>query len=180
MGEIDPTFIQELEHRPKLAIIEAQGIPQIDLSPLVNLSLADYNNATAIQGLVDQVHDGCKNWGFFQVINHGVPIEICEQLMSVAKKFFDQPVEEKRKVMRNEANPLGYCDTEVTKTVREWKEVFDFTAGVPMVMPTEGDQTVEYANQWPNHPSELRYKNTVVTIMKMPNRQLELILTEYF
>ena len=152
MGEIDPTFIQELEHRPKLAIIEAQGIPQIDLSPLVNLSPADYN-ATAIQGLVDQVHDACKTWGFFHVINHGVPIERCEQLMSVAKKFFGQPVEEKRKVMRNEANPLGYCDTEVTKTVREWKEVFDFTAGVPMVMPTEGDQIFEYANvtcpRWP-------------------------------
>ncbi|GJU36792.1 zinc finger, CCHC-type containing protein [Tanacetum coccineum] len=176
MGEIDSTFIQELEHRPKLAIIEAQGIPQIDLSPLVNLPLADYN-ATAIQGLVDQVHDACKNWGFFQVINHGVPIERCEQLMSVAKKFFDQPVEEKRKVMRNEANPLGYCDTEVTKTVREWKEVFDFTAGVPMVMATEGDQTVEYANQWPNHPSELREacEEYVNAVQKLSNKLLKLI-----
>ncbi|GJZ82609.1 hypothetical protein Tco_0647782 [Tanacetum coccineum] len=42
MGELDSTFIQEPKHRPKLALTEAQGIPQIDLSPLINSSPTDY------------------------------------------------------------------------------------------------------------------------------------------
>ncbi|KAI3716077.1 hypothetical protein L6452_23143 [Arctium lappa] len=89
LGEVDPTFIQNL----KLAATEARGIPPIDLSPLLNSS-----PATTVQDLVNQVRDACKDWGFFLVFNHGVPLESRERLMSAAKRFFDQPMEEKRKV----------------------------------------------------------------------------------
>lgn len=150
MGQVDPTFFQELEHRPKPVVIEAQGIPQIDLSPNV-----------PIQELVGHIHDACKNWGFFQVINHGVPIESREKVQKAAKRFFDQTTEEKRKVKRDEANPLGYYDTEHTKNVRDWKEVFDFVVDVPTMMPAsyeaDDDEITHYRNQWPHHPSELRY-----------------------
>ncbi|GJW68733.1 DMR6-like oxygenase 2-like protein [Tanacetum coccineum] len=81
MGELDPTFIQEPEHRPILAIIEAQGIPQINISPLVKLSAADYN-AASIQDLVSEVREACKNWGFFHVFNRGVPLESREKIFS--------------------------------------------------------------------------------------------------
>lgn len=158
MGEVDPTFIQELQHRPKLEIIEAQGIPQIDLSPLIKSSPA---NSDAIRDLVGEVRDACRNWGFFQVINHGVPLESREKLMSASKRFFDQPLEEKRKVRRDEANPQGYYDTEHTKNVRDWKEVFDVTVAVPTMMyashEADDDRVTEYINRWSKHPPELRY-----------------------
>ncbi|KAM0062090.1 putative non-hem dioxygenase domain, isopenicillin N synthase [Helianthus debilis subsp. tardiflorus] len=158
MGELDPTFIQELEHRPKPAVIEAQGIPQIDLSAFVTSSPAN-PNAPEIRDLVDQIRDASRDWGFFQVINHGVPIESRERVFSASKRFFDLSVEEKRKVKRDEVNPLGYYDTEHTKNVRDWKEVFDFTVDPPLVIPAyeSGDEeTLEYCNQWPQHPPELR------------------------
>lgn len=177
MAEVDPTFIQELQHRPKPAVIEGQGIPQIDLSPLLNSSPA----ATDLEALVAEVRDACKNWGFFQVINHGVPMERREKVMSEAKKFFDQAAEEKRKVRRDEANPLGYYDTEHTKNVRDWKEVFDFTVEVPSRMPASHDpddeQTTEYLNQWPHHPPELRKgcEEYVKDVKKLSLKLLELI-----
>ncbi|KVH93266.1 Non-heme dioxygenase N-terminal domain-containing protein [Cynara cardunculus var. scolymus] len=136
MGEVDPTFIQELQHRPKPAVIEAHGIPQIDLSTLQNSSSPVGSD---LEDLVADVRNACKNWGFFQVINHGVPIESSEKVKSAAKRFFDQTAEEKRKVRRDEANPLGYYDTEHTKNVRDWKEVFDFTVEVPTTMPASHD-----------------------------------------
>ncbi|KAI3716075.1 hypothetical protein L6452_23140 [Arctium lappa] len=155
MGEVDPSFIQQLQHRPKPAVIEAQGIPQIDLSPSIN------SNPKAIEDLVAQIRDTCKNWGFFQVINHGVPIESREKLMSVAKRFFRQPVEEKMKVRRNKANTLGYYDSEHTKNVRDWKEVFDFKVDIPIMIPAShgpsDEQSTKYPNQWPQNPLELRY-----------------------
>ncbi|KAD2393103.1 hypothetical protein R6Q59_012809 [Mikania micrantha] len=179
MGELDPTFIQEPEHRPKPAVIEAHGIPEIDLSPYITSSSSSPN---AIHDLVDEIRDACKDWGFFQVINHGVPIEIREKVQSVAKRFFDQSLEEKKKVKRDEANPLGYYDTEHTKNVRDWKEVFDFMVDDPVVMPASYDDdddggTVEYTNQWPHHPSELREvcEEYVKEVQKLSNKLLELI-----
>ncbi|XP_071691769.1 protein LATERAL BRANCHING OXIDOREDUCTASE 1-like [Rutidosis leptorrhynchoides] len=182
MGEVDPTFIQELEHRPKPSVIEAHGIPQIDLAPFINSKPTDTNDHTAaIQNLVAEVHDACKNWGFFQVINHGVPIDTRERILLASKRFFDQTVEEKRKVKRDESNPFGYYDTEHTKNVRDWKEVFDFTVENPTVMPSshepEDKRTTEFTSQWPQHPPELREacEEYVKDLQKLSNKLLELI-----
>ncbi|KAF8409990.1 hypothetical protein HHK36_002510 [Tetracentron sinense] len=126
MGEIDPAFVQAIEHRPKQTIVEAGEIPLIDLSLLNDPDTFD--DPRALAGLVAQIVDACKNWGFFQVINHGAPSDLLRGLLTAGKFFFDLPLEEKRKVRRDEENPLGYFDTEHTKNVRDWKEVFDFMA----------------------------------------------------
>ncbi|RVW49765.1 Feruloyl CoA ortho-hydroxylase 2 [Vitis vinifera] len=148
MGEVDPAFVQDAQHRPKLAVIEAEGIPLIDLSS------ANASNH------VSQIADACKNWGFFQVINHGVPSESSRKIWDAARKFFALPVEEKRKVSRDEVNPFGYFDTEHTKNVRDWKEVFDFVVRTPAFGPASDDpddkELIELTNRWPQYPPELR------------------------
>lgn len=148
MGEVDPSFIQAIEHRPKLTITEAEGIPLIDLS-MSNTQL-----------LVSQIGDACKNWGFFQVINHGVPLELQEKAFLASKGFFVLSKEEKLRVRRDEFNPLGYYDTEHTKNVRDWKEVFDFTVETPILMPASPDpsdkEVKKITNQWPRNPKYLR------------------------
>ncbi|XP_074325515.1 protein DMR6-LIKE OXYGENASE 2-like [Apium graveolens] len=148
MGEVDPSFIQAIEHRPKLTVTEAQGIPLIDLS------ISD------TQLVVSQIAEACKNWGFFQVINHGVPLQLQEKVFLASKSFFSQSKEEKQRIRRDEFNPLGYYDTEHTKNVRDWKEVFDFTVENPMVMPASPDpqdkDVEKFINQWPRNPNYLR------------------------
>ncbi|XP_076926075.1 protein LATERAL BRANCHING OXIDOREDUCTASE 1-like [Bidens hawaiensis] len=181
MGDFDPAFIQEPEHRPKPAVIEADGIPQIDLSPYITITSSPNTNPEAIHNLVDQIRDACKNWGFFQVINHGVPIDSREKIQLAAKRFFDQPTDEKRQVKRGEKNPFGYYDTEHTKNVRDWKEVFDFTVDAPAVMPvsyeSDDEETVEYDNQWPQYPPELREacEEYVKEVQKLSFKLLALI-----
>ena len=63
---------------------------------------------------------------------------------------------------RDEVNPLGYFDSELTKNVRDWKEVFDFVVSTPTVIPVSPDpddkELKELTNQWPQYPPELRYK----------------------
>ncbi|KAF9611177.1 hypothetical protein IFM89_027453 [Coptis chinensis] len=133
MGEVDPAFIQEYKHRPKLNVTEAGGIPVIDLSPLNNSELS--NDQQLISSLVSEIGNACKDWGFFQVINHGVHSDLPKRIELEAKKLFGLSTEEKRKVSRDEENPLGYYDTEHTKNVRDWKEVFDFTVSNPTILP---------------------------------------------
>ena len=157
MGEVDPAFIQALEHRPNLNIIEAEGIPVIDLSVL---NSSDSPKSDELERLVSEIGDACAKWGFFQVINHGVPSEYRQRIESASRKFFALSKEEKLKVKRDEANPLGYCDTEHTKNVRDWKEVFDFAAKNPTIVPAshepEDKELMELINQWPQYPPELR------------------------
>ncbi|KAK9988336.1 hypothetical protein SO802_028575 [Lithocarpus litseifolius] len=61
MGAVDPAFIQEPEHRPRISYIEGQGIPLIDLSPIHSS-----DNVSAIEGLFKEIGSACKEWGFFQ------------------------------------------------------------------------------------------------------------------
>ncbi|CAK7329799.1 unnamed protein product [Dovyalis caffra] len=98
MGEVDPAFIQATEHRPELdQIIKAEEIPLIDLSIISSPS----TNVDP-SGLVKEIGNACKNWGFFQVINHGVPLYKRQKLENVSRNFFGQSIEEKMKVRRDE------------------------------------------------------------------------------
>ncbi|KAK9129642.1 hypothetical protein Sjap_010129 [Stephania japonica] len=154
MGEVDPAFIQAEEHRPSLIITETQGIPVIDLAPLTH---PQNKSSPALVQLVSQVGEACTDWGFFQVVNHGV----LNRLLNVSKKFFALPLDEKRKVARDQANHFGYHDAEHTKNLRDWKEVFDFT----MINPTPTNTVVnahlgsdafgEMKNNCPQHPPEM-------------------------
>lgn len=171
MGEVDVAFVQAIEHRPKPnKIVEAGGIPLIDLSPMnISLHVDDDNDVyeidltqanTLYTKLIADIGNACRDWGFFQVINHGVPSDLQQRVELAAKKFFDLSSEEKRKVKRDEMNPLGYYDTEHTKNVRDWKEVFDFMVKNSTLIPASHqlhDKELQVLrNQWPDYPSELR------------------------
>lgn len=160
MGEVDPAFIQDLEHRPSPYNIEAGGIPLIDLSPVNSPDALSSPADAAAAALAAEIGDACRVWGFFQVVNHGVPPESRRRIEAAAREFFALPAEEKRRVRRDEARVVGYYDTEHTKNVRDWKEVFDFTAEEPMVIPAshEADNTdlSEVINQWPQYPPDFR------------------------
>ncbi|KAI9181158.1 hypothetical protein LWI28_011989 [Acer negundo] len=168
MGVVDQAFIQAQEHRPaKSFFTYAEGIPLIDLS--------------STDGLVSEIGNACKNWGFFQVVNHGVPLEKRQKLVDSSIKFFGLPLEEKRKIRRNEKQVLGYHDTEHTKNVRDWKEVFDFTAKEPYVLPASyephDEELVELNNVWPQDPPELKEASEeyVKEMEKLAFKLLELI-----
>ncbi|KAK6159393.1 hypothetical protein DH2020_006707 [Rehmannia glutinosa] len=176
MGDqLEPDFIQALEHRPKSGITEAKGIPLIDLSPSINSSKSD-----DLANLVAEIGDACENWGFFQVINHGVPLEVRERIELASREFFALSKEEKKKVSRNEVNLFGYSDFEITKSVRDWKEVFDCTIENPTVIyasdEPDDEELKELYNQWPEYPPDLRNAKTDIQITG--THSLELRITE--
>ncbi|XP_010028524.2 probable 2-oxoglutarate-dependent dioxygenase At5g05600 [Eucalyptus grandis] len=162
MGDVDPAFIQDVEHRPNLAPLQAESIPLIDLAALAGYSPSDgaAADSAAIKGLVAEIGEACKEWGFFSTVNHGVPAEKRERIEREGREFFRQDLEEKKKVRRDEKRTPGYYETEHTKNVRDWKEVFDFTVQEPTVFPAspeDGEEgVIECTNQWPEYPPGLR------------------------
>ncbi|KAK4258727.1 hypothetical protein QN277_005143 [Acacia crassicarpa] len=149
MAEVDVAFIQEPVHRPNPSLRqEADGIPLIDLS------------APDFDALISDIGHACRQWGFFQIINHGVPPERLQKLEAAARKFFHLSLDEKRKVRRDFHKVMGFYDTEHTKNVRDWKEVFDYIVKEPTLayasVDEDDDSVVYWENQWPENPPELR------------------------
>ncbi|KAL1535787.1 flavanone 3-dioxygenase 3-like [Salvia divinorum] len=77
------------------------ALPVIDLSSLENPVLRPQ--------VIEQVHMACKEFGGFQVINHGIPASLTDQALDVAADFFDMPNDTKMQLAStNVHEPVRY------------------------------------------------------------------------
>lgn len=90
-----------------------QGIPVIDLSNLDSKSC---------------LVKACEDFGFFKVINHGIPTQLISNLESQAIQFFSLPLCEKEK--SGPPNPFGYGNKSVGRNGDiSWLEYLLLTTG---------------------------------------------------
>ncbi len=78
---------------------------------------------------VEALAAACTDWGFFHVTNHGLDAQLIESMQAISRHFFSLPLSGKQAVSRTVDNPFGYYDRELTKNVRDRKEIFDFAPG---------------------------------------------------
>ena len=98
---------------------------------------------------VSQIADACSEWGFFQIVNHGISDDLIAAMWEQTRVFFALPAETKEAVMRTRHNPWGYYNNELTKNQRDKKEVFDYTVdGMDSVYSAE--------NRWPEMDDSFR------------------------
>ncbi|CAN1796211.1 1-aminocyclopropane-1-carboxylate oxidase homolog 1 [Linum perenne] len=71
-------------------------LPTIDLAAV---HLAAVHDPAKRKQTVEEIRDASESWGFFQIVNHGVPEKIQEEMMARGHEFFEQDVEEKKKYM---------------------------------------------------------------------------------
>ena len=97
-------------------------------TPKDEIPVIDLSNPNTEQ-LLQQILRACTTWGFFQLINHDIPLELIQSYRDSKARFFSMPYETKLKLKRNAQNARGYFDDELTKRRRDWKEALD--VGVP-------------------------------------------------
>ena len=67
-----------------------EQVPVIDIAQLLIDSASD-----AAGPAIRQIADACSSWGFFQVVNHGVPRPLIDATWQETRRFFAQPADVK-------------------------------------------------------------------------------------
>ncbi|KAJ8774520.1 hypothetical protein K2173_016966 [Erythroxylum novogranatense] len=107
-------YIRPESDRPKLSEVST-----CEDVPIIDLGLQNRDQ------VVRQVGDACKDFGFFQVINHGVCSETVERMRQMAEDFFKLPVEEKLKLYSDDPSKTMRLSTSFNvrkEKVHNWRD----------------------------------------------------------
>ena len=117
---MDEHITEDLDKHPV-----AKNVALADSVPIIDFQmLAD---GLATDQVVLQIAEACRDWGFFQIVNHSVPDDLIQDVWKCTRHFFELPVDIKELILRSKDNPWGFYNNELTKNKRDKKQVFDFT-----------------------------------------------------
>ncbi|KAL2470343.1 2-oxoglutarate (2OG) and Fe(II)-dependent oxygenase superfamily protein [Abeliophyllum distichum] len=140
---IPERFIRETTERPKFdksIVCSTKNIPVIDLSKLFTGNKDEFLNE------ILKLTVSCQEWGFFQVINHGIDLELLESIENVAMEFFMMPLEEKQKYPMAPGTVQGYGQAFVFSEDQKLDWCNMFALGLE-------PHYLRNPKLWPTHPS---------------------------
>lgn len=118
---------EETLHHPKSHNV---GIPVIDLDGLV----AD----DCREKIVDEIRIASESWGFFQVVNHGIPLGVLDNMLAGIQKFHEGDIDVKKELYVRDPRVSVYLNSNYdlfkSKTVN-WRD----TLYVSMLKPDDFD-----------------------------------------
>ncbi|KAJ1430554.1 Oxoglutarate/iron-dependent dioxygenase [Sesbania bispinosa] len=120
LTKVPERYVRPHHERPILSTTTTPSlqVPVIDLSKLLSQDLREPE--------LKQLHYACKDWGFFQLINHGVSTSLLENVKAGAQEFFNLPMEEKKKFGQKEGDVEGYGQAFVVSDEQklDWADMF--------------------------------------------------------
>ncbi|XP_023734860.2 jasmonate-induced oxygenase 3 [Lactuca sativa] len=76
--------------------------------PVIDPANIDTSNPTLRQTTLNLISDACCQWGFFQVINHGVSHHLMAATRNIWREFFQLPLDVKQEYANSPATYEGY------------------------------------------------------------------------
>lgn len=148
--------------RPGDASVPPCKIPIVDLSKVVGHDRAN---------VIEQIMQAAVKFGFFQVINHGIPKELLKDAMSVFTEFFELPFKDKSHLYSEELNENCRLYTSSYNYAREeihyWRDCLKHNCSSP-------EENIGY---WPQKP--VKYRGVVgeycTQVKELGSRILDLI-----
>ncbi|XP_059660366.1 protein DOWNY MILDEW RESISTANCE 6-like isoform X2 [Cornus florida] len=157
------TYVFPPDQRPgKLIVPLCKTIPVIDLGKAEDHDQSD---------IVQQILNASQEFGFFQVINHGVSENLVDDTVSLFKEFFNMPDEDKASVYSEDSNKSCKLFTSSLNYANEEFHLWRDNLRHPC-HPLE-----EWMQFWPEKPT--RYREVVGTysaeVRELSLRILQLI-----
>ncbi|KAL5203600.1 hypothetical protein ABZP36_008471 [Zizania latifolia] len=141
ISAVTPQYIKPPKERPVFPA------PSLDV-PIVDVARFLDGGAPPPEQL-QAVADACSQYGFFQVVNHGVEASTVEQMRGAWTRFFDLEMEEKKVCSNSPAAPEGYGSRAGVEkgACLDWGDYYFLN-----VVPSE----IKCRNKWPKSPHDLR------------------------
>ncbi|XP_058767260.1 oxoglutarate-dependent flavonoid 7-O-demethylase 1-like [Vicia villosa] len=132
----DPFKVPQRYTRSEEVIQKSLFMPQLTSQlPVIDFALLLDRNKDELSKL----DTACKEWGFFQIVNHGVEIDLMQRMKEAAAEFFESPIEKKIKYAMPPGGLEGYGHAPV-----DWSDRVNLT-----IYPTR-------LRQLPFWPEELK------------------------
>ncbi|KAK4481123.1 hypothetical protein RD792_012000 [Penstemon davidsonii] len=161
-------YILPASERPNVVINSEKSshVPQMSVQlPIIDFAELQGPNRTQV---LESLSYACQNYGFFQLVNHGIPDEIMNEMVNVSKRFFEMPFSEREKYMSTDmSSPVRYGTSfnQTNDGVFCWRDFLKLSCHpLPETLP-----------YWPTSP--LDFRQLAVTYAK-ENKYLFLMLVE--
>ncbi|PQM40978.1 1-aminocyclopropane-1-carboxylate oxidase homolog 1-like isoform X2 [Prunus yedoensis var. nudiflora] len=77
--------------------------------PVIDLEGLEFDRPTKREEIVTKVGEASETWGFFQIVNHGIPIDVLEEIKDGVRGFHEQDTQVKKQFYtRDHFKPVVY------------------------------------------------------------------------
>ncbi|CAI0466194.1 unnamed protein product [Linum tenue] len=124
IGAVPPRYLRPDQDQP---IVSDADVPIVDLGKLVDEATMDSELAI--------LHSACKDWGFFQLVNHGVSSTVVDNMKTQVQEFFNLPMEEKQKFWQSPGEVEGFGQSFVVSEEQklDWADLFFLVTQPPQL-----------------------------------------------
>ncbi|PON54609.1 Oxoglutarate/iron-dependent dioxygenase [Parasponia andersonii] len=122
LAEIPLRYSHSFQESP--LVPDRLSFPSIPVVDLHRLSTADSADSE-----LQKLHSACREWGFFQVVHHGISTSLLEKFRTEVKNFFKLPYEEKKILWQQPDNHEGFGQLFVVSEEQklDWSDMFYIT-----------------------------------------------------
>ncbi|KAG5554421.1 hypothetical protein RHGRI_012075 [Rhododendron griersonianum] len=92
--KIPHIFIEEKNQLHEISILD--DVPSVSSVPIIDFEGIDGGPAQRGE-IIKKVRDACEKWGFFQMVNHGIPARVMDDMIEGVRRFHEQDAEAKKR-----------------------------------------------------------------------------------
>ncbi|KAL5866150.1 hypothetical protein ACOSQ3_003664 [Xanthoceras sorbifolium] len=156
-------YVLPPSERPIPIANSSNTLPIIEISSLQDPTLRFHT--------VNEIRRACKEIGFFQVINHGIPLSIMKEALATATEFFNLPIKEKLLLESdNVYDPVRYGTSlnHTTDKVHFWRDFIKHYS----------HPISKWIHLWPLNPPDYKEKmgNYAKAVQVLQKQLLEAVL----
>ncbi|XP_057819923.2 protein SRG1 isoform X1 [Cryptomeria japonica] len=117
-------YIRSEKERPNAFPPHHSDIPIIDMDILLK------DSDLRRQKELEKLGIACQQWGFFQAVNHGIPLSLLDRMKGIMREFIQLPLEAKLKYKMQEIEGYGQAFVTSDDQILDWADIKVISNGI--------------------------------------------------